>query len=92
MSNLPSGPWREVSIDFCGPYPTGEYLLVIIDDFSRFPIVELIRSTAASSTIPHLDKIFGIFGIPETVRTDNGPPFNGHEFTEFAINLGFKHH
>ena len=21
MSNLPSGPWREVSIDFCGPLP-----------------------------------------------------------------------
>ena len=76
MSNLPSSPWRGVSIDFCGPYPTGEYLMVIIDNFSRFPIVELIRSTAASSTVPHLDKIFGIFGIPEMVRTDNGPPFN----------------
>ena len=92
MSNLPSGPWREVTIHFCGPYPTGEYLMVIIDNFSKFPIVELIRSTAASSIIPHLDKIFGIFGIPETVRIDNGPPFNGHEFAEFAINLAFKHH
>ena len=90
--HLLSGPWREVSVDFCGPYPTGKYLMVIIDDFSRFPIVELTRSTAASSIIPHLDKIFGIFGIPETARTDNGPPLNGHEIAEFALRLGFKHH
>ena len=39
MSPCPDGPWLEVSIDFYGPTPKGEYLLVVIDDFSRFPIV-----------------------------------------------------
>ena len=29
MSTLPRGPWLELSIDFCGPLPTGEYLLVM---------------------------------------------------------------
>ena len=31
MTPLPETPWRELSTDFYGPLPTGEYLLVIID-------------------------------------------------------------
>ena len=27
-------------VDFCGPLPSGEYLVVIVDEYSRFPIVE----------------------------------------------------
>ena len=42
MSELPTAPWTEVSIDF-GVAPTGiEYLLILIDDYSRFPAVELV--------------------------------------------------
>jgi hypothetical protein len=33
MTQLPSGPWKEVAMDFLGPFPTGEYLLVVIDAF-----------------------------------------------------------
>jgi hypothetical protein len=35
-------PWSHVSADFYGP--TGEYLLVLMDDYSRFPIVEITTS------------------------------------------------
>ena len=31
MSQLPDYPWQKVSCDFTGPFPTGEYALVIID-------------------------------------------------------------
>ena len=43
MSELPTAPWTEVSINF-GVAPTGssEYLLILIDDYSRFPAVELV--------------------------------------------------
>lgn len=91
MSALPDRPWADVCMDFCGPYPSGDYLMVLIDEYTRFPIVELIRSTAASTVIPHLDRIFGIFGIPDRLKTDNGPPFQGHEFAAFAAEIGFKH-
>ena len=37
MSKLPEGPWQHVDIDFCGPFPSGDYLLVAIDEYSRFP-------------------------------------------------------
>ncbi|XP_046863350.1 uncharacterized protein K02A2.6-like [Xenia sp. Carnegie-2017] len=91
MSELPRSPWKELSMDFgVAPTGTGEYLFVLYDDFSRYPIVEVIRSTAATTVIPCLDKILSDFGIPDTIRSDNGPPFNSKEFYEFSKYLGFK--
>ena len=37
MTELPMEPRKEVSIDLCGPFKTGEYILVVIDDYSRYP-------------------------------------------------------
>ncbi|XP_046848030.1 uncharacterized protein K02A2.6-like [Xenia sp. Carnegie-2017] len=92
MSELPRSPWKELSKDFgVAPTGTGEYLFVLYDDFSRYPIVEVIRSTSAKTVIPCLDKILSEFGIPDTIRSDNGPPFNSKEFYEFSKYLGFKH-
>lgn len=91
MSPLPQGPWQELSMDFCGPFPDGDYLLVVTDDFSRYPEVEILRSTSAKAVIPHLDSIFARQGIPNVVRTDNGPPFNSEDFQKFATHFGFTH-
>ncbi|XP_044170669.1 uncharacterized protein K02A2.6-like [Acropora millepora] len=89
MSPLPASPWREVSVDF-KQLSSCEYLLVITDDYSRYPVVELVRSTSASTVIPQLDKTFSTFGKPDIVRSDNGPPFNGREFRQFAQTLDLK--
>lgn len=88
---LPSGPWVEVAVDFAGPFPSGEYALVAIDEYSRFPEVEIISSTSAKVVIPRLDAIFARHGFPETVKSDNGPPFNSQDFREFADTSGFRH-
>lgn len=90
MSDLPQGAWQEVSVDF-KELPTGEYLLVVVDDYSRFPVVDIVHSTAATTVIPKLDTIFSTHGVPVVVRSDNGPPFNSNDFAEFAKYLGFKH-
>ena len=42
MSPLPQGLSQELFMDFCGPFPNGDYLLVVTDDFSRFPEVEIL--------------------------------------------------
>ena len=91
MTELPNGPWKEVSVDFLGPLPSGEYLFVAIDEYSRYPEVEIVSTTSAKATIPKLDAIFARQGIPEILKSDNGPPFSGHEFEQFATHLGFKH-
>ena len=91
MTPLPEKPWELVSADFCGPFPSGEYALVVIDAYSRYPEVEVVKSTAASSSIPAFEKIFATHGIVREIRTDNGPPFNGQEFADFTKSMNTKH-
>ena len=91
MSELPKGPWDIVHMDFCGPFPTGELVLVVIDAYSRFLEVEIIHSTSAKATIPKLDRIFATHGIPRIIKSDNGPPFDSKELEEFMKQNGIKH-
>ena len=78
-----------MSVDFANV--DGETLLLLIDDYSRFPFIEPVSSTSASAVIPKLDQLFATFGTPRVVKSDIGPPFNGEEFAKFAHTLGFKH-
>ena len=91
MSELPAAPWESVITDFYGPLKSEEYLLSIIDEYSRFPVFKIVNSTAAKSSIPVYDEIFSEFGIPKNVKSDNGAPFNSSEFTQFPKYLGFHH-
>ena len=91
MAKLPTHVWSKVSVDFYGPLPSGDYILAVMDDYSRFPKIEIVHSTSARTVIPKLDRIFLSMGIPDVVRSDNGPPFNSAEFKDFASYIGFKH-
>ena len=90
MSSLPAEPWTEVSIDFAD-MPMGEHLLVVYDDYSRYPVVTKVSSTSAKAVTKKLEDIFSQFGIPEVVKSDNGPPFQSYDFKQFAQDLNFKH-
>ena len=70
MTPLPEAPWRGLSTDFYGLLPNGEYLLVIIDEYSRYPVVEIVKSTSASTVN---DKVMSMFGIPDVLKLDNEP-------------------
>ena len=69
----------------------GQYLLVLTNDYSRFPIVEVISSTPTSTVIPRIDKSFPEYGISDILPTDNGSPFNSRDFANLAQHLGFRH-
>ena len=58
MTELPERPWQKISLDFRGPYPSGEYCLIVVDDYSRYPVVELVSTTSAAAVILRLDKTF----------------------------------
>lgn len=81
---LPNAPWVDCAIDFMGPLPTGEYLLVIIDYFSRYMEVEIMTTITAEATIERLDVIFTRFGPPHTITLDNGRQFVSNKFHEFC--------
>jgi transposase InsO family protein len=89
MSDLPSGPWKNISADFCGPLENGDYLLVTVDEYSRYPIVEIVKSVSANTVIPVMDKIISMFGVPKVIKTDNGSPFNSTAFADFAKFYSF---
>ena len=72
-------PLQMSSVDFA--HVDGETLLILIDDYSRFPFIEPVTSEAACAVIPKIYKIFAMFGTPDVLKLDNGPPL-----------LGFKHH
>ncbi|KAK3745368.1 hypothetical protein QZH41_001397 [Actinostola sp. cb2023] len=91
MTELPARPWATIEVDFCGPFPNGEYALVATDQYSRYPEIEFTRTTSFESTRKKLKKMFSTHGIPEVLQTDNGPPFNSHAFEEFAKETGFRH-
>ena len=91
MSELPAGPWESVITDYYGPLKSGVYLISIIDEYSRFPIVKIVNSTSAKAAIPIYDEVFSEFGIPKKLKSDNGSPFNSTEFEQFSNFLGFHH-
>ena len=80
-----------VHVDFCSPFPTGEYLLVVIDAYLRFPEVEIVKSTSAVSTIAKFQRIFATHGLPHIIKSDNGPPFNSSDIRLYMKENGIKH-
>ena len=46
---IPQQAWDVVYVDFLGPLPTKDLLLVIIDGRTRYPEVEIVRNTSAKT-------------------------------------------
>ena len=90
MSELPPGAWLHLSIDFCGPLPNGENLMVIQDEYSRYPVVEILRKTTTESLIPVVDKVFAEFGFPKIVKSDNGAQFRSTVWSRYLRWSGVK--
>ncbi|XP_055843088.1 uncharacterized protein K02A2.6-like [Episyrphus balteatus] len=91
-TETPKNPWQMVGADifFC----QSKTFLVVSDYFSRFPEIALLENQSAKCIISKLKSIFSRHGIPEIVRTDNGPQFKQlemSEFRNFAREWGFTH-
>ena len=91
MMEMPSGPWKKGRVDFAGPFPIKEMALVFWDQYARYPVVEFVTTTSADSVIPLFTSVFNTHVIPEEIESDNGPPFNGSKFSNFAREQGLRH-
>ena len=91
MSPMPKAPWSEISIDFHGPLPSGDKLFVILDEYSRFPIIHTMKSTNAQAVINKLENTFSVFGYPDQCKSDNGPPFNYIDLRNYMHSKSIKH-
>lgn len=87
---MPSGPWREIAIDFLKVSECGTNFLVLIDYFSRYLVVKEIKVTNAVQTISILQSVFKQWTYPDSIRADNGPPFDSKEFTRFCSSRNIE--
>ncbi|XP_055543705.1 uncharacterized protein K02A2.6-like [Wyeomyia smithii] len=87
---IPSRPWIDVALDFMGPLPTGENLMVIVDYFSRYKEVEIMRQITAEETISRLHKIFTRLGFPVSITLDNARQFISTTFENYCKEHGIS--
>ena len=85
MTDPPKQVWHTVHIDYCGPFPSGEYLFVAVDETSKYPEVHVTRSCSAATAITLLSQMFATHGIPEVITSDN-VHFGSEEFTAGVNN------
>ena len=69
----------------------GDHYLLVSDFFSRYLEVVRLTTTTSTSVIQALKMIFSRYGIPEVLRSDNGPQYASKEFEEFAKSYEFRH-
>ena len=87
-SKFPDKPWEDLAADLMGPLPNGESLLVLVDYYSRYIEVVILKSTTSEKLIAELDRIFSIHGIPLSLKTDNGANLVSDEFEQFLKENG----
>ena len=90
MTDSPKQVWHPVHVDYCGLFPSGEYLFVAVDETSKYAEVHVTRSSSAATAITHLTQMFTTHGIPEVITSDN-VPFGSEEFTAWCKQLGIRH-
>ena len=87
--------FQKISIDVTGPLPHGpggeQYILGIIDNFSRFAsLVPLKRATAETVAKALYEKWITIFGIPEVIHSDRGTEFENKLIYSLCNYLGVR--
>nr|XP_042908526.1 uncharacterized protein K02A2.6-like [Parasteatoda tepidariorum] len=91
-TSFPQRPWEIVAMDLFKLH--AEWYLLVTDFYSRYPEVAKLDSLTSKEVILHCKSIFARHGIPNVVRSDNGPQFEvtrTAEFQNFAKVYGFKH-
>ena len=91
-------PFQRVSIDVV-EYNTGSvpnrtecsYALTIIDHLTRFAVLVALPNKKEQTIAKALvERVFGIFGSPETLHSDQGPEFENKVVKQLQDVFGYK--
>ena len=72
-------------------YMNGRLYILICDYFSKFPFLFQVKTMSFANLKDHLEELFSVEGIPDEIMSDNGPPFNGKEFSSYLTGFGIRH-
>ena len=66
-------------------------ILTLIDEFSRYCLALVVDRSIKSDDVLHtLSNLFLIYGIPENIRSDNGPEFTAKTVRRWLERIGVK--
>ena len=86
---FPERPWQVVGTGLF--YSQSVDYLLVVDYFSHYVEVAALRKNKTASEIIRAFKaIFARNEISEKVRFDNGPQYDGQEYSQFAREWGFQ--
>ncbi|MEL7308806.1 MAG: RNase H-like domain-containing protein, partial [Pseudomonadota bacterium] len=89
-------PFERLNMDIVGPKPAAKgtgarFLLVIIDEYSRFPFAFALTEITSQSIIRCLSSLFFLCGTPNFIHTDRGTQFMSEELNNYLFKLGISH-
>ena len=81
-------PNEEVQLDFAGPLPDelnrDAYILVAIDNWSKFPSAKVVSNTTADIAIKFMQRYISNNGVPRRLRCDQIQTFRAKNFKFFV--------
>lgn len=86
-----SKPMERVHIDFAGPFEEGLTYMVLVDAYSKWPEVFIMKSITSERTVDVLSRVFAKYGLPQIMVTDNGTQFTSVEFKDLVDKNGIVH-
>jgi len=85
--NIPQIPFEKIVVDIA--HYIGKDYLIMVDYFSRWVEVSLLKWKTTQEVIKKCKEIFARFGIPSILVADN-VPFNSCQFNLFAKEWGIQ--
>ena len=90
-TKLSKKPWSKLAIDVCGPFPTGEQVVVLTDQYSCWP--ELLTGYYFFTTriLDWLLSVCATYRFPDQIKSDNTSYFVSTEFKDTLTCWGIEH-
>ena len=87
--DVPNIPWHTLGTDMF--HHDGNDYLIICDYFSKYPIVQQMRSTSSHAVAQVTSRTLSMFGLANTIVSDNGPQFIGQAYQELLQKHNIEH-
>ena len=87
--DLPPHAWHTLGTDMF--YWSNSHYLLLVDYYSKFPIIRKLSSITSSSVITQMKGIFDEHGIAEALISDGRTQYSSREFKRSSESYGFRH-
>lgn len=87
-------PFETVHMDHVGPFVTSrdgnKYILVLVDNFTKFVVLYAVRSTSAEALLASVKKFVQAYGLPRRFITDRGTCYTSGAFENYCVEQGIR--